>query len=56
MVEKDEALRAVRALRGAETAARRAEGRTVRALRADLWRRERVAVLHRLRLKADILN
>lgn len=55
MVEKDEAA-ARRALVGVEDAARRAIGLTALHERTDRWRSEREAVLHRLRLKADILK
>jgi hypothetical protein len=55
IVEK-EAADAVRDASGDETAARRAIGLAALQEKAVLWRRERVAVLHRLRLKADILK
>lgn len=55
MVEKVAAA-AVRAVIGVVAAARRAIGLTALQLRADRCRREREAVLHRLRLKADILK
>lgn len=54
MVEKD-AAEAVRDARGEEAAARRAIGLAVLQEKAVLVRSEREAVLHRLRLKADIL-
>lgn len=55
MVEKA-AAEAVRDARGEDAAARRAIGAAVLQEKADLWRRVRVAVLHRLRLRADILK
>jgi hypothetical protein len=54
MVEKVAAA-AVRAAIGVEEAARRAIGLTALQETADRWRRDRVAALQRLRLKADIL-
>ena len=55
MVENEEAATR-RAVAGVEDAARRAIGLTALLERADRCRRDRDAVLHRLRLKADILN
>jgi hypothetical protein len=55
MVEK-EAAAAVRAVIRLGAAARRAIGLTALQVRPDRCRREREAVLHRLRLKADILK
>jgi hypothetical protein len=55
MVEKD-AAEAVRDESGDEAAVRRAIGVAVLQEKAVLWRRERDAELHRLRLKADILR
>lgn len=55
MVEKEEAATR-RGLEGDDDAGRRAIGLTARHERADRWRRDREAVLHRLRLKADMLN
>ena len=55
IVEKDDAT-AVRAVIGVEGIDRRAIGLTALQVMAERWRRDREAALHRLRLKADILE
>jgi hypothetical protein len=55
MVEKEEAAE-VREVRGLEEAVRSATGVTALVMTPDRDRRFREAVLHRLRLKADILQ
>lgn len=55
MVEK-RAGAAVREVIGLEAAVRRAIGLTALLMTPDRWRRFREAVLHRLRLKADIIK
>ena len=55
MVEK-EAAAAVRAVNGVEREALRAIGLIALELTVDRWRRDRVAVLQRLRLKADMVK
>lgn len=55
IVEKEAAVAVRGAIRSVE-GARRAIGLTALVMTLDLWRRDREAVLHRLRLKADIVN